>query len=69
MSKKKKALGTESRGLGDTIAKVTELLMIDELAQKLAEMAGKEDCGCERRKEKLNELFPYKNKQEDKNNK
>jgi hypothetical protein len=62
MSKKKKALGTESKGLGDTIAKVTEFLMIDQLAQKLAETMGEEDCGCTRRKEKLNELFPYKNK-------
>lgn len=68
MSKKKKALGTESKGLGDTIAKVTEFLMIDQLAQKLAETLGEEDCGCTRRQEKLNELFPYKNKEEDKNN-
>jgi hypothetical protein len=32
------------------------------LAQKIAESLGQEDCGCERRKEKLNELFTYKNK-------
>lgn len=62
MSKKKKALGTKSKGLGDTIAKFTELLMLDKLAQKLAEAAGNENCGCERRREKLNEIFPYKNK-------
>lgn len=67
MNKKKKALGTESKGLGDTIAKFTELLKIDELAQKIAELAGEEDCGCTRRKEKLNELFPYKNKKDKKN--
>lgn len=66
MSKKKKALGTESNGLGDTIAKFTELLMIDKLAQKLAEATGHEDCGCERRREKLNEIFPYKNKDKEK---
>jgi hypothetical protein len=62
MSKKKKALKTKTEGLGDTIAKITELLRIDELAQKIAESLGHEDCGCTRRQEKLNELFPYKNK-------
>lgn len=56
----------QSEGLGDTIAKVTNALGIDKLAEKVAHMAGKEDCGCNRRREKLNELFPYK-KEEDKN--
>lgn len=54
-----------SEGLGDTIAKVTNALGIDKLAEKVAHLAGKEDCGCNRRREKLNELFPY-NKEEDK---
>jgi hypothetical protein len=62
MKKKQQKTNKPSEGLGDTIAKVTEFLMIDQLAQKLAEAMGEEDCGCERRKEKLNELFPYKNK-------
>lgn len=66
MDKKKKASEIESKGLGDTIAKVTEFLMIDQLAQKLAEAMGEEDCGCERRREKLNEIFPYKNKDKEK---
>jgi hypothetical protein len=62
MKKKESNLNKPSEGLGDTVAKVTELLMLDQLAQKLAEAMGKEDCGCSRRQEKLNELFPYKNK-------
>jgi len=52
----------ESKGLGDTIAKITHLLKLDEIASMLAELADKEDCGCKRRREKLNELFPYSKK-------
>lgn len=54
----------ESKGLGDTIAKVTHALKIDVLAEKVANILGEEDCGCNRRREKLNEMFPYKKKEE-----
>ena len=54
-----------SKGLGDSIAKVTHTLGIDIVAEKVAHMLGKEDCGCERRKDKLNNIVPYKNKQDD----
>jgi|694.fasta_scaffold32260_2 hypothetical protein len=54
----------ESKGLGDTIAKVTHALKLDVLAEKVAHAMGEEDCGCNRRREKLNELFPYKKKDE-----
>lgn len=54
-----------SEGLGDTVAKVTNALGIDKLAERVAQLAGKEDCGCKKRREKLNELFPY-NKEEGK---
>ena len=60
----KKQTKTKSKGLGDTIAKVTEATGLDKLAEKLSELAGKEDCGCKRRQEKLNQLFPYNNKTE-----
>jgi hypothetical protein len=53
-----------SEGLGDTVAKVTNALGIDKVAEKVAQLAGKKDCGCNRRREKLNQLFPY-NKEED----
>ena len=45
----------QSKGLGDTIAKITEATGID----KLVKFVAGEDCGCKERKEKLNKLFPY----------
>jgi hypothetical protein len=53
---------SESKGLGDTIAKVTNALGIDKLAEEVAQAMGKEDCGCKKRQEKLNDMFPYKGK-------
>jgi hypothetical protein len=50
---------TKSKGLGDSIAKLTHALGIDILAEKIAHALGKEDCGCERRREQLNSLVPY----------
>lgn len=52
----------ESKGLGDTIAKITKALGLDMLAEKVAKLFGKEDCGCTRRRDKLNKLVPYKKK-------
>lgn len=49
-----------SKGLGDTIAKITHATGLDVVAESVAKALGKEDCGCNRRREKLNELFPYK---------
>jgi len=49
----------ESTGLGDTIAKITNTLGIDKVAESLAKSVGKEDCGCNKRRQKLNEMFPY----------
>jgi len=45
----------ESKGLGDTIAKITKATGID----KVVKFVAGEDCGCDERKEKLNKLFPY----------
>ena len=50
----------KSRGLGDTIAKVTSATKLDKLAEKIAHIAGQSDCGCDERQETLNKLFPYK---------
>jgi hypothetical protein len=52
---------SESKGLGDTIAKITHFFGIDVLAKKVAKLFGK-DCGCERRRNTLNKKVPYKNK-------
>jgi hypothetical protein len=50
----------KSKGLGDTVAKITKFLYIDILADKIAKLLGYKDCGCTRRKEKLNKIIPYK---------
>ena len=52
----------ESQGLGDTIAKVTNFFGIDKLADAVAKLAGAEGCGCNERRQMLNELFPYDSK-------
>tara|TARA_R110000803_G_scaffold63705_1_gene124401 strand:+ start:543 stop:938 length:396 start_codon:yes stop_codon:yes gene_type:complete len=55
ISKKSKVLKKKSKGLGDTIAKVTKATGIDKAVKFIAG----EDCGCDERKAKLNKLFPY----------
>jgi hypothetical protein len=46
----------KAQGLGDTIEQITEATGI----KKLVEFIAGEDCGCEERKQKLNEWFPYR---------
>jgi hypothetical protein len=41
---------SESKGLGDTIAKITKVIKIKPCKQ------------CKKRQEKLNKMFPYENK-------
>lgn len=48
-----------SRGLGDTIAKITSATKLDIVADKIAKAAGADDCGCKARQQKLNQMFPY----------
>ncbi len=48
-----------SRGLGDTVEKITEITGIKRVVDKVSKATGK-DCGCNKRKEKLNKMFPYK---------
>ena len=50
----------KSKGLGDSIEKITKLTGIKSLAQMGARVVGKKDCGCNKRKEALNKVFPYK---------
>ena len=49
----------ESKGLGDTIAKFTHATGLDIVAEKVAHALGQEDCGCNKRREILNDLVPY----------
>ena len=50
----------KSKGLGDSIEKITKLTGIKSLAQMSARAMGKKDCGCNKKKEALNKAFPYK---------
>ena len=49
----------KSRGLGDDIKKITSVTRLDRLAERIAELTSS-DCGCDRRQEKINIMFPYK---------
>ena len=53
---KKRTTKKKSEGLGDTIEKITEATGIKAAVKWLAG----DDCGCEERKNKLNNLFRYK---------
>jgi len=48
----------KSKGLGDTIEKITEATGIKKVVEMFSEATGI-DCGCDKRKETLNQLFPY----------
>ena len=50
----------KSKGLGDTIAKITKATGIKKVVDKVAKAAGK-DCNCGKRQDTLNRLFPYNN--------
>jgi len=47
----------KSKGLGDSIEKFTKATGIKRLADKIPG-----GCGCNKRKETLNKLLPYKNR-------
>ena len=49
---------TKSKGLGDTIEKITKATGIKKVVDKVSEATGK-DCGCNKRKNTLNKMFPY----------
>ena len=44
----------KSKGLGDTVEKITEATGIKKVVEAITD-----DCGCQERKDKLNKLFPY----------
>lgn len=60
MQIKNKTMGRrKSKGLGDSIETFTEVTGIKTAVKLFSEITGL-DCGCDERKEKLNQLFPYK---------
>lgn len=50
-----------NKGLGDTIETITKATGIKAVVEGIT--GG--DCGCDKRKEKLNKLFPYKKNNEE----
>ena len=51
----------KSKGLGDSIQKITKATGIKKVVDKISRVT-KKDCGCKKRKDTLNRLFPYNNK-------
>jgi hypothetical protein len=45
-------------GLGDSVAELTHITGVDKLAKYYEQATGK-SCGCEERRELLNNLFPF----------
>jgi hypothetical protein len=52
---------SESKGFGDTIAKITKATGIKAVVDAVSEATGR-DCGCEERQSSLNKMIPYKQK-------
>ena len=50
----------KSKGLGDTVAKITKATGIKKVVDTVAKATGK-DCGCKKRQQTLNRFFPYNN--------
>ena len=53
---------SKSKGLGDSVEKFTKATGIKSLVDMTMSVTGKGDCGCGKRKNWLNSIFPYKNK-------
>tara|TARA_R100000963_G_C4541094_1_gene38186 strand:+ start:114 stop:290 length:177 start_codon:yes stop_codon:yes gene_type:complete len=51
---------SESKGLGDSVERLAMRLKIKQLLDARKKRTGK-DCGCSKRRDKLNKIFPYKN--------
>ncbi len=50
----------KSKGLGDSIEKITKATGIKNIVEAINNARGVKDCGCDKRKKRLNKLFPYK---------
>jgi hypothetical protein len=48
----------KAKGLGDTVEQITEATGIKKAVEMFSKATGL-DCGCDERKEKLNQLFSY----------
>lgn len=50
----------KSKGLGDTVEKITSATGVKKVVEGVSK-AMKKDCGCSKRRDTLNRMFPYKN--------
>ena len=50
----------KSRGLGDSIEKITKVTGLKTLTEIATKAIGFYDCGCDKRKAWINKQFPYK---------
>jgi|TARA_R100001463_G_scaffold6744_2_gene21862 hypothetical protein len=50
---------SKSKGLGDTVEKITRATGVKSLTQLAMRATGYKECGCDRRKAWLNKQFPY----------
>ena len=51
------------KGFGDTVERFTKATGIKKIVKKFNTVTGG-DCGCKGRQEKLNKMFPYKEKKD-----
>jgi hypothetical protein len=61
--KKEKIMSTEkSKGLGDTVEKIMKATGVKKVVETATKAVGVKDCGCDKRRDTLNRIFPYDNK-------
>lgn len=51
-------MNQDIKGLGDIVAKITQVTKLGQVAKGVATAMGKDDCGCQARQEALNKMFP-----------
>jgi len=49
-------MANEDKGFGDSLARLFKHLKVDKAVKSVVG----EDCGCDKRQDKLNRMFPYK---------
>ena len=51
----------KSKGLGDTVEKIMKATGIKKVVDVTTKAVGVKDCGCDKRRDTLNRIFPYNN--------
>ena len=51
-------MNQDIKGLGDIVAKITQVTKLDQVAKGVATAMGQDDCVCKARQEALNKMFP-----------